>query len=71
MSERERLKKVLDAGCDMFGGETRTDLVLELVKKGAITEARIDKSLRRILKDKFTLRIFESPYLSNDNIDVF
>ena len=71
LSEKERVKKVLDAGCDMFGGETRTDLVLELVKEGAITEARIDESLRRILKDKFTLGIFESPYLNDDNIDVF
>ena len=71
LSEKERVKKVLDAGCDMFGGETRTDLVLELLKDGAISEARIDESLRRILKDKFILGIFESPYLTDDNIDVF
>jgi len=71
LSEKERVKKVLDVGCDMFGGETRTDLVLELVKEGSITEARIDESLRRILRDKFTLGIFEKPYLDESGLSVF
>lgn len=71
LSEKERVKKVLDAGCDMFGGESRTDLVIELVNEGAIAESRIDTSLRRILRDKFTLGIFDSPYLNESNLSVF
>lgn len=71
LSDKERVKKVLDAGCDMFGGESRTDLVIELVNEGEIAESRIDISLRRILKDKFTLGVFDSPYLDESNLSVF
>lgn len=71
LTEKERVKKVLDAGCDMFGGETRTDLVIELVNEGAISEARIDESLRRILHDKFVLGLFENPFLDESGLSVF
>ena len=63
LSPVDRVKKVLDAGCDQFGGETGTDLVLELLREGRIEEARIDVSVRRILRDKFTLGLFDDPYL--------
>lgn len=36
--------------------------LLELVREGAITEARIDQSVRRILKLKFDLGLFENPF---------
>lgn len=71
LSEKERVKKILDAGCDMFGGESRTDLVVELVNEGSISEARIDESIRRILRDKFILGIFENPYLDNSKLSIF
>jgi len=71
LSEKERVKKVLDAGCDMFGGEVRTDLVIELEEEGLISEARIDESLRRILHDKFVLGLFENPYLDESGLAVF
>lgn len=71
LSEKERVKKVLDAGCDMFGGETRTDLVIELVNEGSINEDRLDESLRRILHDKFVLGLFEIPYLDESGLSVF
>ena len=71
LSEKERVKKVLDAGCDMFGGETRTDLVLELINEGLISEARLDESIRRILHDKFVLGLFENPYLDESELSVF
>ena len=70
LSEKERVKKILDAGCDMMGGESRTDLVLELLKEGAISEDRIDSSLRRILRDKFRLGLFENPYVDEENLDI-
>lgn len=69
LSELERVEKVLNAGCDMFGGETRTDLVLQLVDEGRISEARLDKSIKRILRDKFTLGLFDDPYLDADNVN--
>ena len=60
---RERIKKVIDAGCDQFGGEYLPELIVELVKSGELTEARIDVSVRRILRDKFLLGLFDNPYV--------
>ncbi len=62
----QRTKKALDAGCDQFGGEDKPELIVELVKNGEITEARINESVRRILKDKFRLGLFDDPYVDAD-----
>ncbi len=59
----KRVKKVIDAGCDQFGGEFVPELVVELVKTGQVSEARIDESVRRILLDKFRLGLFDDPYV--------
>lgn len=71
LSEKERVKKIFDAGCDMIGGDSRTDLVLELVNDGRLAESRIDVSVRRILKNKFILGIFDNPYLDDNQLSVF
>lgn len=59
----ERTKKVIDAGCDQFGGESNPELIIELVKSGQISELRIDESVKRILRDKFILGLFDDPYV--------
>ena len=59
----ERIKKAIDAGCDQFGGEFVPELIVENVKSGAISEERIDESVRRILRDKYRLGLFDNPYL--------
>lgn len=70
LSEKERVKKILDAGCDMFGGESRPDLVLQLLESGAISKKRLDLSLRRIFRDKFRLGLFDDPYVDPDQLDI-
>jgi beta-glucosidase len=65
-SEEERMKKVLDAGVDQFGGETASDLIVKLVKDGSIKESRIDSSVRRLLKMKFVQGLFDNPYVDPD-----
>lgn len=64
LSEADRVLKVIEAGCDQFGGESRTDLVLQLVKAGKVSEQRIDESVRRLLRLKFTLGQFDNPYVN-------
>lgn len=59
LSELERLVKILDAGCDQIGGESRTELVLRAVEEGLVSEGRVDTSVRRILKEKFALGLFD------------
>ena len=63
LSEIERVKKILDAGCDQFGGEACPHHVIELVESGQILESRIDESARRLLREKFILGLFDNPYV--------
>ena len=62
----QRVKKVLDAGCDQFGGEACPELIVKLVKEGKVPEKRINESVRRILKDKFLLGLFDNPYVDEE-----
>ncbi|MGI3224240.1 glycoside hydrolase family 3 protein [Streptomyces sp. GTA36] len=65
----ERMIKAIDAGVDQFGGETATDVLANLVRAGRITEARIDVSCRRLLREKFRLGLFENPYVDAEAAD--
>jgi beta-glucosidase len=59
----ERVKKALDAGVDQFGGESCPEHVVELVKTGRVSEARVDQSARRLLRLKFQLGLFDNPFV--------
>lgn len=63
LTPEERVEKVIHAGCDQFGGESVPELVVNLVRSNKISEARIDTSVRRILKAKFVLGLFDNPYV--------
>ena len=63
LSRKDRVKKALDAGVDQFGGEIATELVVELVESGGVSIERIDTSVRRILRQKFELGLFDDPYV--------
>ncbi|KAJ5751890.1 glycosyl hydrolase family 3 N terminal domain-containing protein [Penicillium odoratum] len=64
LSEIERVKKLLDAGCDQIGGESCTQLLQRLVEEGDVPESRIDESVRRILRQKFELGLFDRPFVN-------
>jgi beta-glucosidase len=68
LSRAERIKKALDAGIDQFGGETASDLIVELNESGELSDARIDISARRILRLKFELGLFDNPYVDADAV---
>ena len=55
--------KILEAGCDQFGGENKPELVVQLIVEGAITESRLDESIRRLLRQKFELGLFDNPFV--------
>ena len=63
LSPSERVLKSLEAGIDQFGGEACPELVVDLVRKGLLSEARLDISVRRLLRDKFRLGLFENRYV--------
>jgi len=64
----DRYEKSINAGVDQYGGENKPEYVVELVKNGKVTESRIDESVRRILKNKFELGLFEQPFVEESNV---
>lgn len=63
LSRLERAQKALDAGVDQFGGEDCPEVIVQLVREGKVSEERIDQSVRRLLRDKFRLGLFDNPYV--------
>jgi beta-glucosidase len=59
----ERVLKALEAGVDQFGGESCPQNVVELVRTGQLSEERLDKSVRRLLRLKFQLGLFDNPFV--------
>jgi len=66
LSHLERVQKILEAGADQFGGESCPELVVELIEKGLVSEARLDQSVRRLLQMKFQLGLFDNPFIDED-----
>jgi beta-glucosidase len=67
LDELSRVEMILNAGCDQFGGEARPELVVQLIEQGRISEERIDISVRRLLREKFILGLFDNPYVDPDH----
>jgi beta-glucosidase len=63
----QRYQKAIDAGVDIFSGGADPALLLETVRKGMVSESRIDESIARLLKEKFELGLFENPYVDVEN----
>jgi beta-glucosidase len=63
LSTEERVEKIIEAGVDQFGGENIPEVVVQLVKEKKISEARIDSSVKRLLRQKFELGLFDNPYI--------
>lgn len=59
LAEVERLARVLNAGCDQIGGESKPALVIEALDRELLTEAVLDRAVARILRQHFQLGLFE------------
>ena len=68
LSEAERVLKALDAGVDQFGGESCAHHVIALVESGRLSEARVDESVRRVLRLKFQLGLFDNPFVDETQV---
>ena len=64
-SDREAIKLAINAGIDMsmvpYQYEIFHENLVDLVKKGEVPLARIDDAVKRILKVKLALNLFETP----------
>jgi beta-glucosidase len=73
-NDKAAIKLAIDAGVDMSMvpfDVMFSELLIELVKEKQVTVQRIDESVRRILKLKFELGLFEQPLHSADNYPKF
>ena len=61
--KRDRFVKAVQAGVDQFGGTEDAAVLVDAVRSGALTEARLNESAQRILTEKFALGLFENPYV--------
>ena len=68
-TQEERMLKVIMAGVDQFGGESVPDMLIKLVNEGKVSEARIDSSVRRLLRVKFQLGLFDDPFVDVDKAE--
>jgi len=62
LSEVERVAKILNAGVDMFGGESCPAFVVEALDAGLVSPERVDQAVRRVLRLKFALGLFDNPF---------
>jgi beta-glucosidase len=67
LPKAERFLKPLNSGVDQFGGIDDPTPIIELVKSGRLSEARLNASVMRIVELKFRLGLFENPYVDPDN----
>ncbi len=63
LTPEERILKAINAGVDQFGGENCPELLVDLVKQGKVSEERINESVRRLLRVKFELGLFDNPFI--------
>ncbi|MBC2666050.1 glycoside hydrolase family 3 protein [Novosphingobium flavum] len=59
----QRFALGIAAGIDQFGGTHDVAALLEAARQGAVSEARIDASVKRVLAAKFRQGLFENPYV--------
>ena len=65
----QRFAKSINAGVDQIGGTEQSDMIVDAVQKGLLTEARVREAGQSILIQKFQLGIFEQPYVDEAKAD--
>jgi len=66
LSIKERYKKTLEAGVNIYSGSADPAPLLEIVKSGMVDIKFVDNSVFRLLMEKFQLGLFENPYVDED-----
>lgn len=58
----DQLVAAIESGTDVLSGFSSNAQILNLVKGGKLSQARVDLSVRRLLKEQFQLGLFGNPY---------
>ncbi len=65
LTKPQRFAKAINAGVDQIGGTEQSNLIVEDVHNGSISESRVREAATRILVQKFELGLFEQPYVDD------
>jgi beta-glucosidase len=66
LTKKERYKKAIEAGVNIFSGESDPKMLIEIIDSGMIDIGLINNSVLRLLNEKFALGLFENPYVDVD-----
>ena len=66
LTQVQRFAKSINAGVDQVGGTDQSDMIVDAVKQGLLSEARVHEAAQRILEQKFAIGIFEQPYVDEN-----
>lgn len=66
LTQTQKVQKALEAGVDQFGGESLPELIVQLVESGEVPELRLDHSVRKLVRLKFQLGLFEKPFVEEE-----
>ena len=58
-----RFAKAINAGVDQIGGSDQSEMIVEDVRSGAISEPRVREAAVKILTQKYQQGLFEQPYV--------
>ena len=70
LSTLERYQKAVRAGTDLFSGSVDLKNLRAAYDQGMITDEQVDRSVTRLLVEKFALGLFENPYVDPDKAEV-
>ena len=62
LTKEERFAKSIGAGVDQIGGTDESNYIVDAVRDGKLTEARVHEAAGRVLLQKFQMGLFEQPY---------
>lgn len=63
LTKEERYVKAIEAGVNIFSGESDPAMLIGLIRNGSVDMSLIDNSVYLLLKEKFRLGLFENPYV--------
>ncbi|HOK26301.1 MAG TPA: glycoside hydrolase family 3 N-terminal domain-containing protein [Bacteroidales bacterium] len=69
LTKEERYKKAIEAGVNIFSGESDPSMLVKLIDSGIVDISYIDNSVFLLLKEEFELGLFENPYVDVDQAE--
>ncbi|ROS75320.1 glycoside hydrolase family 3 protein [Cellulomonas sp. PhB143] len=69
LTRAERFASTINAGVDIVGGDDHPEYIVQAVRQGILAESRVDEAATRVLAQKFSLGLFEDPYVDPSAAD--